>query len=311
MQFLYLLEDLRNPVCDFLMQAITVCGEELVFMGVALLFLWCIDKKDGYYLLTIGLLGTLINQLLKVLFRIPRPWVRDPNFTIVESARAKATGYSFPSGHTQSGVGTFGGIARLTKIKWLRYLSMALCILIPLSRMYLGVHTLWDTSVSFVIALILVFALYPLIQKCAENPEWMKLLFGGLLMLSLGLVVFMELYDFPTTADITLIQHARKNAYKMLGAVLGFNVAYLLDVHWIRYEINGNFWNRLARFVFGLLATVVVLEGTDFLFKLLPGGHGIYTAKALSYFCTVLFVGAIWPMTFKYFKKWEDKLFKK
>lgn len=31
----------------------------------------------------------------------------DPNFTIVESARAEATGYSFPSGHTQNAIGLF------------------------------------------------------------------------------------------------------------------------------------------------------------------------------------------------------------
>jgi undecaprenyl-diphosphatase len=76
---------------------------------------WCFDKKHGYFLITIGFLGTVINQFLKVLFRIPRPWVKDPNFTIVESAKEAATGYSFPSGHTQSAVGSFGAVARFTK----------------------------------------------------------------------------------------------------------------------------------------------------------------------------------------------------
>ena len=114
MEFLYFLEELRNPVCDALFSVITLLGEETVFILLGLLFFWCINKWEGYYILTVGLIGTVFNQFLKLWFRIPRPWVRDPNFTIVESAREAATGYSFPSGHTQSALGSFGSIARWT-----------------------------------------------------------------------------------------------------------------------------------------------------------------------------------------------------
>lgn len=69
-----------------------------------------------------------MNQFLKLLFRIPRPWVRDPDFTIVESARAQATGYSFPSGHTQNAVATFGGIARSTRRPWVRWTCVAVLL---------------------------------------------------------------------------------------------------------------------------------------------------------------------------------------
>ena len=41
----------------------------------------------------------------KLLCRVPRPWVLStPGFAIVESARAAATGSSFPSGHAQNAV---------------------------------------------------------------------------------------------------------------------------------------------------------------------------------------------------------------
>ena len=119
MAFLHFLEALRNPVLDVFFQLITTFGEETLFIIVGLLFFWCVDKREGYFLLCIGLLGTVINQFLKLLFRIPRPWVRDPSFTIVESAREAATGYSFPSGHTQTSVGVYGGIAKWTGKSWL------------------------------------------------------------------------------------------------------------------------------------------------------------------------------------------------
>ena len=118
MQLLYALESIRTPVWNALMSAVTHLGEETVFMAAALFVFWCVGKRQGYYLLAVGFAGTVLNQFLKLLFRIPRPWVLDENFTIVESARAQATGYSFPSGHTQNAVGTFGGIARFTCRKW-------------------------------------------------------------------------------------------------------------------------------------------------------------------------------------------------
>ena len=95
--------------------------------------------------------------------------MRDPEFTIVESARAEATGYSFPSGHTQSAVGVFGGIARITPKVFVRILCIAACILVPLSRLYLGVHTPADVGVSLIVAVIFIWGLYPLINKIYDT----------------------------------------------------------------------------------------------------------------------------------------------
>ena len=106
MKVLYALESIRMPWLDTVMAAITHLGEETVFMVAALFVFWCVSKRHGYYLLAIGFAGTVLNQFLKLLFRIPRPWVLDSDFTIVESARAQATGYSFPSGHSQNAIGT-------------------------------------------------------------------------------------------------------------------------------------------------------------------------------------------------------------
>ena len=97
MSFLYWLESIRCPFLDAVMQAFTCFGEELAFLLLALTIFWCVSKEEGYYLLFVGFFGTVLNQFLKLLCRIPRPWVRDPDFTIVESARSGAGGYSFPS----------------------------------------------------------------------------------------------------------------------------------------------------------------------------------------------------------------------
>lgn len=89
MKVLYALESIRTPWLDTVMAAITHLGEETVFMVAALFVFWCVSKRHGYYLLAIGFAGTVLNQFLKLLFRIPRPWVLDSDFTIVESARRR------------------------------------------------------------------------------------------------------------------------------------------------------------------------------------------------------------------------------
>ena len=136
MELLYWFESIRMPVLDVIMQTVTRLGEETVFMLIAMLVFWCVDKRRGYYLLSVGFVGTLINQWLKIVFRVPRPWVLDPNFQIVDSAKEAATGYSFPSGHTQSAVGTLGGVARFAGNVWLkvRFCNFPMCPTRPFQR---------------------------------------------------------------------------------------------------------------------------------------------------------------------------------
>ena len=49
MSFLYFLENLRNPVLDLLFSAVTLFGEETVFMAIGMIVFWCVSKQKGYY----------------------------------------------------------------------------------------------------------------------------------------------------------------------------------------------------------------------------------------------------------------------
>ena len=301
MDFLKLLEGIRTGFGDFFFSTVTHLGEETLFILIGLVFFWCINKKEGYYLLSIGFIGTVLNQFLKLLFRIPRPWVKDPDFTIVESARAGATGYSFPSGHTQSSVGIFGGIARWNKNIWLRIVCVLICILVPLSRMYLGVHTPLDVGVYIVVALILIFGLYPLINKCFENEKAMRIILAFIAVLSLGYLLFVLLYKFPADIDAQNLASGTKNAYKMLGCTLGILVAYEVDVRFIKFDTKATFLAQVLKFVAGLIPLLLIKEGMRAPLNLLCGGT--YLADGLRYFLIVVFAGCIWPLTFKWFGK--------
>lgn len=305
MSFLYWLEDLRNPIFDFIFSVITLFGEETIFMAVGMIIFWCLNKYDGYYLLCVGFFGTLINQFLKITCRIPRPWVKDPNFTIVESAREAAGGYSFPSGHTQVSVGLFGGIARRSKQKILRGVMIALCVLVPFSRMYLGVHTPWDVAVSVCIALILIFVLHPLFQRAEKDARVMYGILGVLSAIVVAYLLYVSLFPFPESVyleeNIHNLDSARENAYTLLGCMAGLLVLYPVERKWIRFETKAVLWVQIVKVVGGLLLILAVKEGLKMPLDTLFGGHMI--ARSVRYFFVVMMGGLLWPLTFRFFSK--------
>lgn len=97
MDILYALEGLRTPLLDAVFSVLTYLGDQTVCIAAVLLLLWCFDKQKGYCLFLIATTGTAVNQLLKAIFLIPRPWVKDPAFTIVESARLRPPATPFPA----------------------------------------------------------------------------------------------------------------------------------------------------------------------------------------------------------------------
>ena len=299
MSFLYWLESIRCPFLDAVMQAFTCFGEELAFLLLALTIFWCVSKEEGYYLLFVGFFGTVLNQFLKLLCRIPRPWVRDPGFTIVESARSGAGGYSFPSGHTQNAVGTLGGIARWHKNRALRIVCIVLAALTAFSRMYLGVHTPLDVGVSFGLGLVLVFALFPLFRDIDSHPNRLYWLFGVMAVLGLAYLLFAELWPFPADVDAANLASGRKNAYTLLGAVLGMTFSYWLDRRYVHFDVRAVWWAQVLKAVLGLAITIGLRTVLKAPLLALCGGHNI--ANLIRYALMVIFAAGIWPMTFGWF----------
>jgi len=306
MEFLHLLQGIRTPLLDELFAFITLFGEETIFIAVGLLFFWCIDKLAGYYLLLIGVGGTVANQFLKMTFRIPRPWVLDESFTIVEEAREAATGYSFPSGHTQTSVGIFGGIARWAKHPAVRAVCLALCLLVPFSRMYLGVHTPLDVGVSMVLAAVLVLGFYPPVFRSKNTEKTVRTLLLVLTGLAAGNLVYMLAFPFPADVDPVHLAHAAENAAKMLGCAAGLCVVYEAERKYIRFDPKAAvWWAQLLKLALGLALLLGIKSGLKIPLEAVLGeGH---LADGIRYFCIAVFAGAVWPLTFGWFGKLGKK----
>ena len=302
MEFLYLLEKIRMPVLNEFMLAVTTLGEETAFLVIALVLFWCVDKYVGYYTLSVGFVGTIANQFMKLWFRIPRPWVLDSEFTILEQAREAASGYSFPSGHTQSAFGTFGCVAYTVKDKTIRIGAIIIPLLVAFSRMYIGVHTPLDVGVSILVAIVLIFALRPVVLD--YHHKYMPVLLGGMLLLAIGFLCFVKLYPFPADIDLHNYESGLKNAYTLLGALLGMLAVYIVDEKWLNFSTKAVWWAQILKVIAGFVVVLIVKSGTKDVLNLLLGESA---GRAFRYFLTVIVAGIVWPLTFKWFSRFGNK----
>jgi len=302
MDILYWLESIRNPFLDAIMSFFTLFGSELMFIVIALAFFWCVDKKEGYYLLFVGFFGTILNQFLKLLFKIPRPWV-NTKLKPVESAVSDAGGYSFPSGHTQNVTGTLGGIARWSKNRGVRVLMIVVLLLTSFSRMYLGVHTPLDVGVSLILGAAVVFMFYPIVKAAVEDPKKMSILLAVMAVLSFAFVLYANLSNFDAAEENVF--EGRKNSFSLFGALLGFCVAHPIERKKINFTEKSVWWIQAIKLIGGLLGLLAVKEGLKTVFNLI--GFTWLGSNAIRYFAVVIFAALVWPLIFPHLERLRKK----
>ncbi len=302
MEIIKLIEGLRTPFWDEFFSVVTRFGEETLFIVIGFILFWCVDKKKGYYLILVCFWGLLFNQVLKITCRVPRPWIKDPTFTIVESAKEEATGFSFPSGHTQISVGTYGSLGRMFKNIALRIVCIVLCVLVPFSRLYLGVHTVWDVAFSVVVALVLVFVMYPLVDKAMNSKNGMRWIFGSMVAAAAAYLLYVEFLPFKI--DEYNMKTALDYAYKILGLTVGAWAGYELDRKFVNFDTKAPVLIQLLKYIPGLLLVLLIKEGLKMPLEIV---FGEYVGGGVRYFLITLFACGIWPMSFKYLKKIGNK----
>ena len=79
MEILRFFQSIRIAGLNEFMLLITEFGGEIAFLLTALIVFWCVDKRQGYFIMSVGFLGTIVSQFAKLWFRVPRPWVDERN----------------------------------------------------------------------------------------------------------------------------------------------------------------------------------------------------------------------------------------
>ncbi len=302
MEILYLFEKIRNPVCDFLFSAITYLGDELALMLIAITLFWCINKRSGYYMLISGFFGTVINQAMKLACKIPRPYVKDTSFTVVGGSETTTGGsYSFPSGHSQNSVTIFGSIFLTSKKKWLRIVCISIAVLVPVSRMYLGVHTFWDVLAGSASAVMILLLFENLFKNDKLFNKSMPILLAVLTLMSVGFFLYTILYphELSDRYNEDAVRSAFKNAGTMMGCSAGLILVYFIDKYVSKFKTEASWYAQILKLVIGFGIILAIKSLVKIPLEPLMGEY----ERIVRYFLIVAFGGAVWPLTFKYFAK--------
>lgn len=308
MNFLRLLETFRTPFLDAFFLALTKLGEETVFLIVALVLIWCIDKKYGFYILYCGLIGQALNQFMKISFRVERPWIANPDFNPVASAIKEAKGFSFPSGHTQIATTTYGGLALLyRKKKWLMTFFVCLVALVAFSRMYLGVHYPSDVLVSLVINTVLISVVFYFVNRITIDrlSRFMRI---SAFLLILVLFVFSCVMSIGKT-DNEFYADTVDFAAKTFGAVAAFCISWYIDDRYINYSTAAVWHFQIVKVLVGAAIIILIKEGAKPFFVSI--GLPVFLSHILRYFLIVFFAGTVWPYLFEKILKKYPSLSKK
>ncbi|MCL2847002.1 MAG: phosphatase PAP2 family protein [Firmicutes bacterium] len=131
----------------------------IVVLVVVLLAIPRTRKSLGYTTAIAAVIGASSNELLKLIFRRPRPEIE---------YMVSVTGHSFPSGHTQGSTAVFIMLALMVfatvKSRKIKIPLIALCAIIPfivgITRIYLGVHFATDVMAGWVVGIAIALAVY-------------------------------------------------------------------------------------------------------------------------------------------------------
>lgn len=263
-QILLLLQNFRETIggClnGFLAFVTTISVDYYIFIPALILF-WVIDKKKGLYALASYGLASYVNAALKATFCVYRPWIRNPEIKPLESVMSGATGYSFPSGHSSSVGGFYGGlIAAYRKHKQLCVLFVAMILLTMFSRMYVGVHTPQDVLVGAavgILAAVVVVMTDRFLEKY-PNKDWCVLAIVVAMCALLLQYLYFKNYPMDYVDGELLVDPVKMTVggFKDPGRFFGVVLGWFVEKRLVRFEIKGTTAKKVIMCFLGSLLFV-------------------------------------------------------
>ena len=267
------IQSIANPFLDGLFQFITMFGEEAILIPLIAVIYWAFNKKMGEYIAYASLTSVLVNGAIKDIFKAKRP-IGEPG---IRSLRIEtATGYSFPSGHTQGTASFWAAIAIYLKKNYMYGISALIIVLVAISRLYLGVHYPKDVLFGAIFGILTSFITYKLFNKVNNKIALYFITF----------IIFIPALLYAHSADFI----------KGMGTFLGFALGIYVEKKYVNFSVEGKSANKILRVVIGLAILILLKVGLKAVFPNKLVFH------FLRYFIIVFFGIGLYPAIFKKLK---------
>ncbi len=282
LNFINWIQSFNTPFLDQFFIYVTMLGEEFFYIFVLSLFYWCVNKEGTRYFVMILTFSAVINGALKEIVNSSRPFQ-------VEAVRALRTetahGSSFPSGHTQTVTAFYGTLIYKFKNIFITIFSVIIILLVALSRIYLGVHWPRDVVAGIVLAILSIAVIHKITMLDEKKGiEW-------------------PYYAVTAIVIVSMFFLHSETFIKATGAFLGFMLGYLVEDHYVKFDVRADGFAQIMKFVIGMLCTLIIFEGLKFVLPELV----IFTF--LRYFMTIFFVVAVIPWIFVKLKLSRHRIF--
>ena len=264
---------------------------------------WCLNKKWGYRYIATLRTGEVINGIIKLTVCAYRPWIRSASIEPAGDSKVAATGYSFPSGHTQSATCTYGTtfVWQRKKRRRLAVFCAVMIALTAFSRNFLGVHTPQDVIVGFAEAALIIWITGIVQNKIDGDDKKLDILSAVGILFVIAALIYITKKPYPMNyVDGELLvdpQAMMNDSFKACGAMVGFITGSCLERHYIHYEVPEG--SRLLP-ILGFVGFMIVFSWKVYLAPATVvaafGGHwGNFIARFLLW----IFGVGFWPVVIK------------
>lgn len=229
----------------------TNLGENLVPAAIMAFLYWGVDKNFGKFMACNVMAGATLNPMIKNIFFRRRPYFDNPSIRCLKPVEGaydiydiSHQGWSFPSGHSTTGVTGYTSLAVYGKKKWLWAIGIIIPLLIGCSRFCLGVHYPTDVIAGWLSG-ILIILLVSFLFKHVKNQDW---IFIGFIVLGFPGIFYCNTSDYFTS----------------YGLMTGIFIGFIIERHFVNFKLPKNFLICAIRVIIGL----ALFEGFNFVAKI-------------------------------------------
>lgn len=237
-EFYQLIQRVHNPFWDGFFIVLSFMGSIPVYVLLFAVLFWNIDKRFGFRLGVLLLLSMTINSLLKDFFHYARPIGQKGIRSLYLSS---ATGYAFPSGHSQGAVTFYAYLlTRWKDLKW-KLLALGLILGIGFSRLYLGVHWPGDILAGYAFGILLVLGFVQVDKRFFKIPFSLTIKLSACIVLPL----------------LTLFFYHTPQGFQLVGFIIGFTIGYFLEDTYLDYQERTSFIPSLYKTLSGIASLLI------------------------------------------------------